>query len=88
MGANITTTINALPGSSAPWSAHWPFSTLLLSLEEDPQRTVIDPDTTLTTLALWERSNDGTLGRFSLFELEEGAGFVADDLNILNGSEA
>ena len=89
MATNITTTVNALSGSSTPWSAaHRPLSALFLGLKENTQRTVIDPDATLTTLTLWERSNDGTLGRFSLFELEERAGFVTDDLNLLDGPEA
>lgn len=50
----ITTTINPLSGSSAPWFAHGPLTTLLLGLNEDPDvpsTFSLDPDTTLTTLS-------------------------------------
>jgi len=83
----ITTTIDALSRSSAPWSAHWPLTTFLLCLNEDsdvPSGFSIDPDATMTTLTLRKRGDDCTLGRFKLLELEEGAGFITNNLEFLD----
>jgi len=84
------TTVDALPRSSAPRPAHWPLSTLLLGLKGDSGSPFdfINPDTTLATLVLWERSSDGTPCRINLLKLEEGACLAADDLKFLNGSKA
>jgi len=87
----IATTIDALSRSSAPWPAHRPLTTLLLGLNEDPDVSCtfnIEPDTSLTTLSWWKRGSYGTLGRFKLLELEEGAGFVTNDLELLDGPES
>lgn len=89
--AAVTATINALSGSSTPWSAHRPLTTFLLGLDEDldvASTLGLDPDAALTTLSQRKRSSDSTFGRLELLKLEKGASLVTDDLKFFDGPEA
>jgi hypothetical protein len=57
-------------------------------LNTDAVITDVDPYATFTTLALRERGNDGASRALDGVELEEGTRLVADDLEVLDGSEA
>jgi hypothetical protein len=84
----VTTAIDTLPRTSDPRPAHRPLATFLLRLKEYSEVSIIDLNATLAAVIVWERRNDGTLGRFDLFEFEKRAGLVADDFKLLDSPKA
>lgn len=84
-----TTTITAVDGRSARWRA---VSTLLANLDVDDRRLLVvrvsDANATLAAGGPWERRDEAAARGFESRELQERAGLVPHDLNLLDRAKA